>query len=171
MREQAEEIGRRGFQRDLQRRIVDRPDAERVGLERAFVDLFAILERIEEIGVLRAGRRIEQTAEREDEIARADRVAVRPFRRAQFERVDEAILADRPALGDSRGDFAFGIVGHEALEQIEQDVGFGNRRGLLWVERRRVAGLAAAIDHFGGGWGRGGEREGEQQNGGGEGFR
>ena len=56
---------------------------------------------------------------------------------------------------------ALGVVGHETLKQVAQDVSFLNGRGLVGVEGLRLAGIAAVIDDFG----RGGAHEGGRGDG------
>ena len=71
-----EEIGSRRLERDLQRVIVNGLDAQLVGLQFVLVDLFGVLDGIEDVGVFGGGRRILETLVGEDEVAGGDRVAV-----------------------------------------------------------------------------------------------
>lgn len=70
VRQQFEEIGCRPLQSDLERALVDRPDAEvlEAGAFAGLVDLLGIADRVEDVGVFRAGFGIDHAPEREDEV-------------------------------------------------------------------------------------------------------
>ncbi len=95
MGERLQEVGRRRLERDLERLVVDRLDAELGGF--AGGNLGRILDRILQIGVL--GRRlgVEQARERVDEVLRRHRLAVGPLGVGpQLERIDRAVIGDGP---------------------------------------------------------------------------
>ena len=149
MREQAEDERCRALQLDFQRMRVQRLHAERFRFHRALVDRLAVLQHVEQIGVLRPERGIEQTPERIDEIGGDDRVAIRPFRVAQLESIGEPVGARGPARGDAGNQGAAGVIGEQALEQVIDDVGLDDRPGQLRIERGRLARRATPIDRLG----------------------
>ena len=51
--------------------------------------------------------------------------------------------------------FGLGVLHRQTLEQVAQDVGFVDGRGLVRIERFRIGGIAAVEDHFGEGAGGG----------------
>ena len=103
---------------------------------------------VKQIGVLRAGRRLDQTAKRVDEIPGDYRIAVRPFRFAQLEDVAQSVRARGPAFGDAGDEGAAPVIAHEAFEQVVDHVGLDHRRRFGGVERLRLAGRAAAVETF-----------------------
>jgi hypothetical protein len=163
VRQQLQEIRRRPLQRDLQRLVVDRPDAEVLQL-RAFqllVDLLRILDREKDVGVFRASFRIDDAAEGENVVRRLEVVAVRPFGvGAQLEGVDCPVAGLLVALGDAIDDFALGVVDHQAVPQVARQMRLGDNAALLHIQRFRVAVVAAVERHLREGGGR-------QQRGGG----
>ena len=149
MREQLQEIGRRRLERDLQRLGVDRLDAERRQLGFAGIDLLRVLDGVEYLGILRLGLGVLDAPEREHEIAGGDGIAVRPLGvRAQLEGIGDAVLARRPGLGDTGRHVALGVLHHQALEEIAQDVGLDRGRGLLRIEGLGLALIGDAQDFF-----------------------
>jgi hypothetical protein len=148
MRQKPDKVRRRRGERDLEPRRVDGANAEPLPADFAAIDLPGVDDRIEQVGVLRAGRWVQKTAERKDEIIRADCIAIRPSRLAQFENVAQAILADRPTFGDAGDNPARRVVGDETFEEVAEKIGFGDAGGLLRIECCNVACRAAPIDHL-----------------------
>ncbi|VVT61878.1 hypothetical protein BOS5A_231146 [Bosea sp. EC-HK365B] len=149
VRQQFQEIGGGPLQRNLERALVDRLDAEvfELGAFACLVDLLGIEDGVEDVGVFRPGLRIDHAPEREDEIIRRDRVAIRPFGvGAQLEAVALAVGRHRPALGDTGHDLAVDMVDHQAFGEIAQEMGFADRRGLVRIERFGIA-VIAAMEH------------------------
>ena len=164
-----EQIGRRLLQRDLQRALVGSGDAERFerGAGGRLVDRRGIADRKEQVGVFRAGFRVDDAPEGIDEVRGPDRIAIRPFCvAAQLEAPAPAVRTHRPAFGDAGHDLALHIVDDEALAQVAQQMRFRDGGGLVWIERFGIAVIAAmeddpALGACGAGRGQdGGERQG-----------
>ena len=84
-------------------------------------------------GVRRTGFRVDQTTPAVDKIFGAHRLAIAPFGIiAQAEAPDFVVFAF-PRLSQRRLDFAFFIGLHQAVEQIADDVDFGDAGNLVRV--------------------------------------
>ena len=148
MGQELEEVGRRALERDLDRAVVDRLDAEVLELRArlALVDLLGVEDRIEDVGIFRAGVRVHDAAEGEDEVGRLHRVAVRPFRVApEREAVDAAVVGDLVLLGHPRRDLAGAVVDEETFVEVAQDIGLVDRRGLVRIEGLGIGVVAAVV--------------------------
>lgn len=110
---------------DLKGLVIHRLDAKLVNRNLALVDLFGVLDRIENICVFCGGLWVFDTLVGENKISGRYRGAIRPLRiRTQFERVDSSILRQRPAFGRAGDDLAGGIVNGETFIKVFQDKGF-----------------------------------------------
>lgn len=149
VRQQFEEIGGGPLQRDLERAIVGRPDAEvlELGAIARLVDLLGVADRVEDVGVFCSRLRIDHAPERKDKIVRRDRVAIRPFGAgAQLECVAFAVRRHRPTFGDAGHNLTVDVVDHQAFGQVAQQMRLAHRRGLVRIERLGIA-VIAAMEH------------------------
>ena len=133
--EQARQVGRGIFQRQLQRLVIDSPHAKLFRLQRARVHLLGILDQPEHRGVLRGDRRILDAAEGKHEIIRRHRHAVRPVVIAQLEGPDRAGRIDLPAGRHAGNGLAGRIIGRQADQHVADHDVFPLRRRLVRVER------------------------------------
>ena len=111
------------FDGDLERLGVDCLHAECVESDRRFrlggVDRLGALDRVKDVGVAGGFLGILDTAEREDKIIGGEGIAVRPFGGfADLERIDEAVVRNRPALGGAGNDLSAGVIDRQAFVQI-----------------------------------------------------
>jgi hypothetical protein len=144
MGEQREEVRRRVLERDFEGAVVDRAGAEFIWVHAAGIDRLGVADRVENARVARAGRRVHDAPEGEDEIVGSYRVAVRPAGvLAQGEGVGKAVLGNLPALRHALDHLAVGAVDHQRLVQVADQVALGHRRGAVVVERCRIRVVAA----------------------------
>ena len=102
--------------------VVDRLHAELSTGTAALVDLFGILDRIEDVGVAGRGLRIFDAAIEKTKSSAVTWRAVRPFGvSADLERVDRAVGRDGPALGSAGHDLAVGVIDGQALVEVLDD--------------------------------------------------
>ncbi|ENN87988.1 hypothetical protein RHSP_50437 [Rhizobium freirei PRF 81] len=138
-----EEVGRRVLERDFQRLVVDCLDAQLAQiLDLALVDLFRVLDRVLQVGVLGGSLRIHQALKCKDEILSGDRVAVGPLDAvAQLEGIDLLVGGNGPARSLARNGIVLGILSHQTFENIAVDAVLPIAGNLLRVERSRVAAI------------------------------
>nr|CAI0339477.1 hypothetical protein SHINE37_43331 [Rhizobiaceae bacterium] len=149
VRKQLEEEGRRPLQRHFQRRGIDGLEAELVEAELTLVDLFRVLDRIEDIGIARRGLRVFHAGEGEDEVFRRHRGTVRPLRvLAQLERIDRAVVGDGPAFRGAGNDLAGRVIDRQALVEVLEDELLDVDGSVRLVEGLRFAGIAAVKHRF-----------------------
>jgi hypothetical protein len=147
MRQELEEVGCRPLERDLERAVVDRFHADLLRLRLAFVEFLGVLDDVEDVGVFRPGLRVEDAAVGEDEVRRLDGIAVRPLRvRPKREAPELAVVAHLPFLRRARDGLRLGVVDDEAVEEVAQDGGLRDRRGLVDVEGLGIGIVAAVVD-------------------------
>ncbi len=148
MGELLDEIRHRALKRDFERRSVQGAGAEHLDGQGALVDLLGIFQRVENIGIRRAGCRVHQPAEGENEIIRRHRVAVRPSGlRPQMEEIDRLVVIDAPVARDAGSEHAAAVMHDEPFKELAQNIAFDDGRCLMRIERARIAGLAAMPDH------------------------
>ncbi|MNZ80555.1 hypothetical protein D3C78_991920 [compost metagenome] len=136
MGKQFNEEGCRALECDLKGLVIHRLHAELLNRRFALVDLFGVLDRVENIRIFCRGLRVLDALVGENEIASRYRSTIRPLRiRAQLERVDCAILRQRPAFRRTGNDLAGSIVNGETFIKVFQDKGFDVDRGLCLIER------------------------------------
>ena len=103
---------------------------------------------------------VEDAVQREHEVVGGDRHAVRPVVVAQLEGVDQAVVADLPALGGARDHAAVGGLGGQAHEHVADDPVLPGTGDVMRVER---VGLARVGDPKLAGGARRGAAEAERQ--------
>ena len=110
--DEAQEVRRRVLERDDDGLVVGRRDAELLGWLGAAAHVGAIEDVV--VDLARAGRD-EHALEGVNEVAADHRLAVRPFRVAQVERVGLAVVGNLPGLGGARRDLG-ALRAHQRIE-------------------------------------------------------
>ena len=148
--EHLEEIGGGRVERHLEGAGVHLLDAKFVRLLLARGDVLGIHHRRQHVGIFGGGCGIDQAAPGIDEVICRHRRAVGPQRAlTELEGVGLAIGRNGVALGSTRLHRGLGVLDHQAHEQVTQDVGLVDGRGLVRVKRLRVGGVAPVVDHLG----------------------
>ncbi len=163
MGDEFEEVRRRLFEPDLDRRRVGRRDAEGVHGLLAAIDRGRVGDGKQHLGVFGARGRVHDPPERIDEIRRRHRLAVRPAPvRIQGEAIGRAVLRHGPCLRRAGHDGAAIVVGEQPVAEVAQDMRLRDRGGLVRIEGFRVGVVAAPVERIPGGRDtrRGGERGG-----------
>ena len=115
----------------------------------ARVDRLGVLDRIQERGIFGRELRVQDALERVDEVVRGHRHAVRPGVVADLERVGQAVVADRPALGRARDRLGVGGVREQAHERVADDIVFPGAGHEVRVEALGLAHGGDPVDHLG----------------------
>ncbi len=169
---QLQHIGRRMVQLDAQGAGVDGMHAQGLDRRLAGVHRLAVLDEIEQRGIVGGQFGIDLALHAEHEVVGGDGRSVRPLSIAQMEGPDQAVGRGLPGRGDARHDVALGVVLHQTDHQVVDHLLLpGSRRqgGIKRAGLRAIAEEQALLAGRTGGT-RGMRRAGvEQQGNGGEG--
>ena len=148
MREHRDEVRARLGEIHDERRLVRRPDAERLRGLSSRDDIRRVDDRLQHQRVLRGGRGIDEAAEGRDEVLGDQPVAIRPARgRAQSKCIAAAVFGNRPALRSTRDGAAVRRHRDESLVAVAKDRHRRFHARELRVDGVGLAAVAAAKLH------------------------
>ena len=133
--QKAQQIRGRSHQRDDERAIVGRRDAELARFEFSCDDAGSV-DDIAELGRIKRGRiGIDEPPQAEHEVCRRDGIPVRPAGLGpNAKRVGQAVLRNIPAFRCGRDHLAGCVIAHKALADVPQHIRSLHAATLLWVE-------------------------------------
>ena len=134
MLQQGGQVGRGMLEAQFQGQVVEGADAQGLRGGLGLVHRLAVADQVEEVGISRGRRRLEDAPVGEYEVVRGDGPTIAPGRGLEAEGPGQAVGRDRVALRQGRDRRRFRTVGEEAGEEVGDDGELIDQGRLLGIQ-------------------------------------